>query len=207
MYRLTPFERNGFDIFNPFNDFEKNFFHTIFQIIQKEVGSGLFRHREDGSRCSPTVVQRVRLPPIGSKPKIQFIRIFSHLDINVLLFHPVKRVVRGIVRYGNLFRFIQNRATDTFLKFVKADIRANIEIRKRNGIPCSGNFPHPEGQIDVIVLMLLFIVQKGKTNMAIRHREIPRTYRIRSVNKQIILCNKGVVSADECIMKPPCVTF
>ncbi|MGN0580495.1 MAG: Hsp20/alpha crystallin family protein [Ruminococcus sp.] len=28
MYRLTPFERNGFDIFNPFNDFEKNFFGT-----------------------------------------------------------------------------------------------------------------------------------------------------------------------------------
>lgn len=28
MYRLTPFERNGFDIFKPFNDFEKNFFGT-----------------------------------------------------------------------------------------------------------------------------------------------------------------------------------
>lgn len=26
MYGLTPFEKNGFDIFNAFNDFEKNFF-------------------------------------------------------------------------------------------------------------------------------------------------------------------------------------
>lgn len=26
MYELTPFEKSGFDIFNAFNDFEKNFF-------------------------------------------------------------------------------------------------------------------------------------------------------------------------------------